>query len=95
VLVGVREPVNDLLRLLSRCGIVQIGERPPIGALGKDREIRAYRLYILGVERGSDDIIHVCPSAVRRRLRDTRSQVGSPVGATRIKSLTSAIRARR
>ena len=51
VLIGVRQAVDDLLRLLSRGRIVEIDKRLAIGALGKDREIRPYRFNVVGVER--------------------------------------------
>ncbi len=86
VLVGVREPVNHLLRLLSRRRVIQIDKRLPVGALGKDREIRAYRLHVIGVERGLDDIVHAFASAVRRGPREARSLVRSLISATRIRA---------
>ena len=51
MLIGVSQAVDDLLRLLGRGRIIEIDQRLAIGALGKDGEIRAYRLDIVGVER--------------------------------------------
>ena len=59
VLIGVRQAVDDLLRLLSRGGIIQIDERLAIRALGEDREIRPYRFNIVSVERRLHELVHV------------------------------------
>ena len=59
VLIGVRQAIDDRLRLLSRGRVVQIDKRLSIGALGEDREIRAYRLNVVGVERRLHELVHV------------------------------------
>ena len=81
VLVGISEPVDNLLRLLRRCRVIQIDKRLAIGALGKNWKLRAYRLYVVSVERGLDEIVHAFASAVRRR---PRGQVRSLVSVSRI-----------
>ena len=68
VLIGVRQAIDDLLRLLSRGGVVQIDKRLSIRALGEDREIRPYRFDVVSVERRLDELVHVFAFTVSRDI---------------------------
>ena len=81
MLVGVREPINHLLRLLRRGRVIQIDERLAVRPLGEDREIRADRLDVIGVERGLDDIVHAFASALRISASRPRPEPGGEPGA--------------
>jgi hypothetical protein len=59
VLIRMRHAVDNLLRLLSRGGVVQIHKWLSVRALGQNRKIRPRRFNVVGIERRLHERVHV------------------------------------
>src|SRR5579863_8697364 len=91
VLISVRQPVDDLLRLLGRGRVVQIRERLAIGSLREDRKVRPYRFNVVSLEHWLREIVHVFRTPSQTASRARKGSINSSSSTRSIDSPPKAL----